>query len=106
MLSKQDLEAFDKLLDKKIEPLKTSVKELGEKIGDLEEKVDDKTSDLYNSIFTLRAENSEDHRGIKRRVKEFKEEFNAFMKHFDGFLQDTRKDVARIKSHLKLPPIS
>lgn len=103
MLSTDDVkrieQAVGKLLDKKIEPL-------NEKILDLEDELKDHKSDITSSILTLRVEMREDFTTMKRRIREFKEEFNAFMKHFDSFLQDTRKDVARIKSHLKLPPIS
>lgn len=101
MLTKQDLEAIGKIID----PVKTAIKELGEKIGDLEEKVDDKTSELYTSIFSLKVENAEDHRGIKRRISEFRKEFNEFVRHFDRSLQETRREIDRIKGYIKIPSL-
>lgn len=99
MLTKQDLEAIGKLIDKRIDKVE-------EKVGDLGERLEDKISDLYSSIFSLRAENSEDHRGIKRRLTEVKEVLDTFVKHFDRYLQDARGRISRIEDHIKLPPIS
>lgn len=95
MLTKQDLAEIKKIID----PLR-------EKILDLEEKLDDKTSDIETSIFRLRAENSEEFKHIKRRVSEFKEEFDVWVKHFDRYLQETRREVEKIKSHIKIPSLS
>ncbi len=88
MLSKQDLEAIDKLLNKRIDPLK-------EKILDLEDNLKDQKSAITDSIFNLRFEVREEFNKMKRRIREFREVFDEFAKHFD-----------RITNHLKLPLIS
>ncbi len=106
MLSTDDVNKIEQLLDKKIEPLNARFDNVEEKVADLGERLEDKISDVYGSIFSLKAENSEDHRGIKRRLTEFREIFDEFTKHFDRSLQETRKEVDRVNRHLKLPPIS
>lgn len=98
MLTKQDLEAITKIVKSEGAGLRESMK-------DLEEKLDDKTSDLYTSIFRLRAENSGEFKHIKRRISEFKKEFNEFVKHFDRYLQETRREIDKVKSHIKIPSL-
>lgn len=95
MLTKQDLQEIGKL----IEPLK-------DKILDLEDDLKDHKSDITSSNLRLRIEIKEEFDKNKRRIREFKEEFDEFVDHFDEYLQKTRREVAQIKSHLKLPPLS
>lgn len=45
-------------------------------------------------------------RPLEKKVNKFHKEFNTWVKHFDTHLQQTRKDVDKIKDHIRLPKVS
>lgn len=102
MLTKQDLSAISQLLT----PAREDIKGLREDIKDIREELSDHKSDITSSIIALKYEFLEENRHIKRRLTEIKNSIEDFAKHFDKYLQQTRRNVTRIESHLKLPPLT
>jgi len=84
----------------------TLLKSIQEQIKDLSEEVRDNKTDLSFSIISLKMELLEENKKMGRRIREVKETLDSFSKIFDSYLQETRRKVARVEDHLKLPPLT
>lgn len=106
MLTKQDLEAIDQLLDKKFsqqeENFSDRFKELADRIEDLEIKLDEKTSDLNMELFKLNAQFREEVRNIKRTLSKLYKSQETIIGFFNTEHLKIEKRVAKIESHIKL----
>lgn len=87
MLTKDDLKEIKKLF-----------KPISDKIDDGQIRLEDKISDLYTSIFRLRADSSKEFTSIKRTLKEIRETQNLIIKHFDEKTLDLAKRVDKLES--------
>lgn len=72
-------------------------------MADVEDATKDQGSDIRSAIFRLRVEFGEESKKLAGRIRELKETLDDFVDHFDEYLQKTRKKVAEIEAHLKIP---
>jgi glycine cleavage system pyridoxal-binding protein P len=100
MLTPEDLEAIDQLIEKRTKALK---KDLQEQIIDLEEVFKDKTANLEASVFQTRAELQEESRSIKRSLREIKDSLHTIIDFFDEQYLDLKQKVQKIEQHIHLP---
>ncbi len=115
-----DLKLLSDLFDKKLAPInehydniKQVIKELSERMDELEESLNSKISDTNTSIFTLRAEFREETkiirsslRELKRDVNKIKDNQNMIIKFFEDKNVSINKRLTRVEEHLRLPPTS
>ena len=90
--------------DKDSQSILKLLKEVSEKISDLEIKVDDTKADLATDIFRLRAELKDETKSIKRRLSELKKDQEVIIRVLDGEQVSIKKRLDTIEEALNLPP--
>lgn len=81
-------------------------KKILEKLEELEGNIENRIAEVEEQVRSFKWEFQEEVRIIKRSLKKLTTDYNTMSRALDNTLQETRRKVARIENHLKLPPLN
>lgn len=107
MLTKQDLEAIDKLLDKRLslqeEKVAQKFQKLTDMVEDLEIRLDEKASEITMDQFGIKAEFRNEIKNVKRMLNKMYKSQETIIGFFNVEYLKLENRVTKLEQELKLP---